>query len=107
MLISSAAINAVMMAGNLFDDRFFAYKEDIDLCLRMRVAGFGLLMDKSLLAFHGRGWHPRRREVSYELRKLSARNDVYLHYKHRSPYLPLSLLKALYVLLVERFLRRR
>jgi GT2 family glycosyltransferase len=107
MLLSRAAVGAVIEEGDLFDRRFFAYKEDIDLCLRIRKAGFNLLIDQQLLAYHGRGWDVRRREVPYSLRCLSARNEVYLHYKHRSPYLPLSMVKAVYVHAIEKFILGR
>jgi len=103
MLIPRAAFTAVAQDGNLFDDAFFAYKEDIDLSLRMRKAGFRLLIDQALLAYHGRGWNLNRSEVPYSLRKLSSVNEVYLHYKHRSPYVIFSLLKMLYVRTIEKF----
>lgn len=102
MLIPRAAIKAVMVNGQLFDERFSSYKEDIDLSLRMGAANFSLIIEKSLLAYHGRGWNADRRAVPYHLRLQSARNDILLHWKNRKRYLLLSLIKWCYVRFIEK-----
>jgi len=44
--------SAVKKAGGLFDPRFFLYFEDADLFIRLRKAGFSLLMDPRGAAVH-------------------------------------------------------
>ena len=41
-----------MVAGGLFDPRFFLYFEDTDLFLRMQKAGFGLVVEPRAQAIH-------------------------------------------------------
>ena len=52
----------VSVAGEFFDERFFAYREDADLAWRSRLAGWRALCDPLAL-----GWHVRR--VVPEVRK--------------------------------------
>ena len=53
--------------AGLFDAQFFAYMEDVDLCLRARRAGFGVLLVGEACAYHatssatGGGYNPRRK----------------------------------------------
>ncbi|EFK11504.1 glycosyltransferase, group 2 family protein [delta proteobacterium NaphS2] len=49
VLLKSTAINT---AGGLFDPRFFLYFEDADLFVRLKRAGFSLLMDPRAEAIH-------------------------------------------------------
>jgi GT2 family glycosyltransferase len=43
---------AVEKAGGLFDPRFFLYYEDVDLCIRMKRAGYTLLINPEAKAIH-------------------------------------------------------
>jgi GT2 family glycosyltransferase len=51
----------------LFDARYFAYMEDVDLCLRAKRSGFGVRLIGEAAAFHasssatGGGYNPRRK----------------------------------------------
>lgn len=85
--------------GDIFDEDFFLYKEDIELCLRLRETGWLLIYDPKLVAHHCRGWAKNRRKVSYELRLMAARNEVLLYRKHPGTtivwaYLKLFLVKV-------------
>jgi N-acetylglucosaminyl-diphospho-decaprenol L-rhamnosyltransferase len=82
---------------NLFDEAFFLYKEDIDLCLRLRRRGWRCLYDPALEILHCRGWSSDRSQMSRSQRLLAARNEVRLTIKHRSPYLVWALSKYLLV----------
>ncbi|MBE0586212.1 MAG: glycosyltransferase family 2 protein [Desulfofustis sp.] len=86
---------------NLFDESFFLYKEDIDLCLRIRRRGWQCLYDPALEILHCRGWSNDRRQMSRSQRLLAARNEVRLTIKHRSPYLVWALSKYLLVRVVD------
>lgn len=85
----------------LFDESFFMYKEDIDLCLRLRKQGWTLIYSPAVEAYHARGWAKNRSEMSYPSKFLAARNEVKLASKHRSPYLLWALGKYLLVRLLR------
>jgi len=76
----------------LFDPSYFMYKEDIDLSWRAARSEWTLIHHPGLTVYHCRGWKGRR-ETSREMRLLSARNDVKLFMKFRSPYLIYALAK--------------
>ncbi|MBM3310488.1 MAG: glycosyltransferase family 2 protein, partial [Candidatus Aminicenantes bacterium] len=65
-----------------FDERFFIYFEDIDLCLRMRKAGWKLLYVPAAAVVHkgGATTAPRRRSSRLEYR----RSQVAFYEKHNS-----------------------
>lgn len=88
--------------GVVFDPRFFAYKEDIELSLRARRAGWQLGLWHGFSVFHGRGWPASRREVPRAQRLRSARNEILLHRRHAPLRLPASLVKWLSVALLDR-----
>ncbi len=81
----------------LFDESFFMYKEDIDLCLRLRGRGWKLLYEPTMEAFHGRGWSNDRKMIPHEIRCLASKNEIRLNLKHRSPYLIWALFKYVLV----------
>jgi hypothetical protein len=66
-----------------FDERFFIYFEDIDLCLRMIRAGWNLLFVPQARIFHAGGvtTTPGRAESRFEYRK----SQTYYYRKHNSP----------------------
>jgi len=84
---------AALKKNVIFDPDFFLYKEDIELCLRLREKGWRLLYQPLCIAWHGRGWKSRRRGMSRELRLMAARSEVMLYRKHPSPYIGWALLK--------------
>jgi GT2 family glycosyltransferase len=85
------------LPGPVFDPDFFLYKEDIELSLRMRKAGWQLLYDPRLLAYHGRGWNKKRGEMAVKLRCMAAANEILLYKKHPSPYMLWAWMKYLLV----------
>ena len=85
------------LGKEVFDPDFFLYKEDIELSIRMRKAGWKLLYHPTLTAFHCRGWQNDRSEVSHGLRDIAAKSELLLYKKHPSPYMAWALLKYLLV----------
>ena len=47
--------SAIEKAGGLFDPTWFMYKEDVDLALRLRDAGFTAWFEPKAIAWHKRG----------------------------------------------------
>ena len=84
-----------------FDESFFMYKEDIDLCIRLRKKGWKLLYAPKVEMYHARGWANDRKDISYETRLLASKNEIRLTLKHRSPYLIWALAKYLAVSLFK------
>jgi len=104
MLLKREVIDALLQAdGYVFDERFFMYKEDVDLSLRIKKLGYQILVHHELIAFHCRGWNRKRKEMSFRAKKLSAINDMRVAYKHRLFNLPFALFKFFYVFCVEFF----
>ena len=90
-----SALEAVSPAPDqAFDPAFFLYKEDIELCLRLRLRkrGFRLLYHPAVRAHHCRGWQGRA-AMSRELKLIAAANEIRLYLRHPSPYMLWALLK--------------
>ena len=83
--------------NSVFDPDFFLYKEDIELCLRVRKAGWKLLYNPEIKAYHCRGWQRNRSEISLDVRKLAAKSELLLYKKHPSPYYIWALFKYMLV----------
>jgi GT2 family glycosyltransferase len=45
----------VLEAVGLFDERFFLYTEDVDLCARVRAAGYRVAFVPEAVVHHSRG----------------------------------------------------
>lgn len=84
--------SAVEKAGGLFDPAWFMYKEDADLAIRLRRAGFTAWFEPTAAAFHrrglkeeGRGFFARlksERQRSPLLRKYSYVNQWRIYRRH-------------------------
>lgn len=91
-LCRRATIISIAPTGEVFDPRYFMYKDDIDFSWRARRAGWTLIHHPKLIAYHCRGWKSRSAQ-SRKMRLLSAKNDIKLFLKFRSPYLVWGLAK--------------
>lgn len=88
------ALQKTALAPNVvMDPEFFMYKEDIDLSLRLRRQGWSLLFVPELEVYHCRGWGQDRKQVPQRLRLLSAKNEMRLYGRMRSPCYIYSALK--------------
>ncbi len=81
----------------LFDESFFMYKEDIELCLRLSGKGWKMFYTPEIRAYHCRGWNLDRRLVPRNVRIMSARNEIRLYQKHPSAYMVWAWLKYVLV----------
>src|SRR5258707_1132140 len=83
MLGSRRVFDAVAVHGAVFDEQFFMYGDDLDLCIRIAQAGFRIVYDGRVEILHLKGM-----SVAQELEGMSqaifdANRDVYL--KHFNP----------------------
>lgn len=86
LLVRSAAIPRLEIEGELFDESFFAYHEDTDLCWRARRLGFDVLYEPAAVAVHARGWQRAgRHRVPVEIRRHSFRNHYLQLVKNETP----------------------
>ena len=81
----------------VFDENFFLYKEDIELCLRIRKKGWNLHYSPDLDAYHCRGWGERRSDIKRSLKIISSLNEIKMYKKHGSPYIGWALAKYILV----------
>jgi len=75
MLVRATAMDSVALDGEVFDEDFFAYHDDTDLCWRVHRFGWEVLYEPRAQAVHGRRWRPDRRfEVDPGVRRHSFKN---------------------------------
>jgi GT2 family glycosyltransferase len=75
MMLRVSAIDDLQLEGELFDESFFAYHEDTDLCWRARRFGWQILYEPSAVGVHVRGWQrSRRSEIEISTRRHSFKN---------------------------------
>ena len=81
----------------VFDPDFFLYKEDIELCLRIRKAGWRIVYYPKIQVYHCRGWQKSRQQIPYQQRLTAAKSELLLYKKHPSLYIAWALSKYLLV----------
>lgn len=83
-LFLSAALRDAAVAGRVLDDDFHSYREDAELCFRLRQRGWEVLYEPRALAVHGRVNLPRRRrQMSRDVNFHSLKNRYLLQLYHR------------------------
>ncbi len=88
------ALQAVALPnGQIWDERYVAHKEDVELSLRLRKSGKRIAVWHGAEAWHGRGWPADRSSVPRALRLMAARNEVRLHADYAWHKFPMSVLK--------------
>lgn len=84
-LYRRAMLEDVAVAGEYFDEDFFAYREDADLAWRAQVLGWTSLYVPGAVAHHRRRVTPsRRRDLPAEVNRYSVRNRFLLRLKNQS-----------------------
>jgi GT2 family glycosyltransferase len=75
LLLRRSALEEISLDGEVFDEDFFLYYEDTDLCWRAKRLGWRVLYEPRARAIHARGWRrDRRREVPVAIRRHSFKN---------------------------------
>lgn len=81
--------NKAFFEADGFNEYFFTYSEEIDLCIRLRLRNYKIYCVPQSLVYHY-GAYTSNKNLSYKI-YLNHRNNMYLILKHYSlwPYLPL------------------
>lgn len=105
MLCKREILDEITENHQVFLEKFYMYKEDIELCLRAAKNGYRCGIIPSLAIYHGRGWINRSNIAKWQ-KVQSARNEFYLlkycNFKKRGIVFIYYLLKYIYVKYIER-----
>jgi len=75
VMLRTAALADLEIAGEIFDEDFFLYHEDSDLSWRANLLGWDVLYVPTAEALHGRRWQRQKRfEIAPEVRRHSFKN---------------------------------
>jgi GT2 family glycosyltransferase len=84
-LYRRAMLEDVAVDGEVFDEDFFAYREDADLAWRARLLGWTAFYTPRAVAYHRRQVRPgRRADVPPEINRFSVRNRFLLRLKNQT-----------------------
>ena len=84
MLGARRTFDGVAVAGAVFDERFFMYGDDLDLCIRVARAGGRIVYDGAVQITHLKGLSVARDWEKMSQAIFDANRDVYL--KHFNPH---------------------
>lgn len=83
VIFKKDALNDSKVDGEVFDEDFFAYREDADLAWRMRSFGYRALSEPSAVGYHLRRVTPeRRRSLPADINRHSVKNRFLLRIHH-------------------------
>jgi len=86
MMIRTAALPELAIEGEVFDEDFFLYHEDTDLCWRAQLLGWEVLYVPRARAQHERSWRRSRRfEIEASVRRHSFKNHYLQIIKNERP----------------------
>lgn len=87
-MFRASFLRDVTVEGQVFDEDFFAYREDADVAWRGRVLGWRALCDPGAVAYHVRRVTPEtRRELPADINMHSVKNRFLLRIKNEGAYL--------------------
>ncbi len=111
-LFCRAALDDVALEGAIFDPTFHSFREDAELCFRLRERGWEILYEPTALAHHRRFNLPERRSaMPQQVNRHSLKNRYLLRFYHQTggnflrtavPTLGRDLLALGYAILRER-----
>jgi len=81
-------IEEISYQSEFFDEVFFAYKEDVDVCWRAQLLGWQGVFVPDAIACHGRGWNEdrKRSDVPVFIRQKSYINRYFYMMKNESKW---------------------
>lgn len=68
-LYRRSALEDIKVCGEIFDNDFFMYKEDVDVSWRLRLFGWKCFYEPAAVAYHGRGTGVLSRDSSLKVAK--------------------------------------
>jgi GT2 family glycosyltransferase len=75
----------VAVDGEVFDESFFAYREDVDLAWRAQLRGWACVYEPGAVATHARRVTPeRRQDLPASINRMSVRNRFLLRIKNQT-----------------------
>jgi GT2 family glycosyltransferase len=85
-MYSRRMINKISIEGQFFDERFFAYKEDVDVAWRARLLGWKAWYEPTAKARHIRHWgrSSQRNTIPLDIRKHSYKNRYLMLVKNET-----------------------
>lgn len=83
MMGRRATFERVATTGTVFDEQFFMYGDDLDLCIRVARAGLRIVYDGRFEIIHSKGMSVARNFEAMSRAIFDANRDVYL--KHFNP----------------------
>jgi N-acetylglucosaminyl-diphospho-decaprenol L-rhamnosyltransferase len=86
MLAPRRVLAAVAPDGKVFDERFFMYGDDLDLCVRVAKAGWRIVYDGSVSIIHVKGTSVAKDYDAMSRAIFDSTRDVYLKHFARSPF---------------------
>jgi len=89
VLFRRTMLEEVQIDQEYFDEDFFAYKEDVDICWRAQLLGWSSIYNPVATAYHLRGWKRRddRRSVPWARKYHSFKNHYLMMIKNELPAL--------------------
>jgi len=89
VLFRREMLKDVQIDEEYFDEDFFAYKEDVDICWRAQLLGWRSIYNPAATAYHLRGWKRRddRRRVPWARKYHSFKNHYLMMIKNELPEL--------------------
>jgi GT2 family glycosyltransferase len=84
MLCRREMLEDIKMYGQYFDETFYAYKEELDLCWRARLFGWDMVYTPKAEAYHLRGWGKttKRQNIPRFVRRHSFKNRYLMMIKN-------------------------
>jgi GT2 family glycosyltransferase len=83
VLLRRSALEDALVDGQIFDEDFFAYREDVDLAWRMRGYGYRAVYEPAAIVYHQRRATPsRRRSLPASINYHSVKNRFLLRIHH-------------------------
>ena len=84
-LFRRAMLEDVKVFGQVYDEQFFGYMEDVDLAWRAKLYGWKCWYEPSATAFHDRTFRPgQRKPMTKEVRRTSVKNRYLTLLKNES-----------------------
>jgi GT2 family glycosyltransferase len=76
MLCRRQMLEDIKLFGEYFDESFYLYKEELDLCWRARLRGWRVMYNPEAVAYHLRGWgrSTKREKIPAFIRRHSYKN---------------------------------